>query len=78
MDFVKAFLVGGGICMIAQVVINFTDLTAGKILVVFMLTCSLTGVSYAAETEAPQTEMTPETEQPEVEKIKKKKSRIRK
>lgn len=36
-DFLKAFLVGGGICMIAQIVINFTDLTAGKILVVFML-----------------------------------------
>ena len=35
--FAKAFLVGGGICMIAQVVINFTDLTAGKILVIFML-----------------------------------------
>ena len=36
--FAKAFLVGGGICMIAQIVINFTDLTAGKILVLFMLT----------------------------------------
>ena len=35
--FVKAFVVGGLICAIAQVVINFTDLTAGKILVVFML-----------------------------------------
>ena len=35
--FVKAFLVGGLICLIAQVVINFTDLTAGKILVLFML-----------------------------------------
>ena len=35
--FVKAFAVGGLICAIAQVVINFTDLTAGKILVVFML-----------------------------------------
>ena len=35
--FAKAFLVGGSICMIAQVVINFTDLTAGKILVLFML-----------------------------------------
>ena len=35
--FLKVFLVGGGICMIAQIVINFTDLTAGKILVVFML-----------------------------------------
>lgn len=36
-NFVKAFAVGGGICMIAQIVINFTDLTAGKILVLFML-----------------------------------------
>ena len=36
--FVKAFAVGGAICAIAQVVINFTDLTAGKILVMFMLT----------------------------------------
>ena len=35
--FVKAFAVGGLICTIAQVVINFTDLTAGKILVLFML-----------------------------------------
>lgn len=36
--FAKAFAVGGLICMIAQIVINFTDLTAGKILVIFMLT----------------------------------------
>jgi len=36
-NFAKAFAVGGTICMIAQVVINFTDLTAGKILVLFML-----------------------------------------
>ena len=35
--FAKAFAVGGLICMIAQIVINFTDLTAGKILVLFML-----------------------------------------
>ncbi len=35
--FVKAFAVGGAICAIAQAVINFTDLTAGKILVIFML-----------------------------------------
>lgn len=35
--FFKAFLVGGLICAVAQVVINFTDLTAGKILVIFML-----------------------------------------
>ena len=36
--FVKAFTVGGFICMLAQIVINYTDLTAGKILVLFMLT----------------------------------------
>lgn len=35
--FVKAFVVGGLLCVVAQVVINFTDLTAGKILVYFML-----------------------------------------
>ena len=35
--FLKAFAVGGIICMIAQLVINFTELTAGKILVMFML-----------------------------------------
>lgn len=36
-EFLRAFLVGGSICMIAQIVINYTDLTAGKILVIFML-----------------------------------------
>ena len=35
--YIKAFAVGGGICLIAQIIINFTDLTAGKILVYFML-----------------------------------------
>lgn len=35
--FLKAFAVGGGICLIAQIIINVTDLTAGKILVYFML-----------------------------------------
>lgn len=35
--FLKAFAVGGLICAAAQVVINFTELTAGKILVLFML-----------------------------------------
>ena len=35
--FLKAFAVGGLICAVAQLVINFTDLTAGKILVIFML-----------------------------------------
>ena len=37
LGFAKAFAVGGLICMLAQVIINFTDLTAGKILVLFML-----------------------------------------
>lgn len=36
-SFIKAFAVGGLICAIAQVVINLTDLTSGKILVIFML-----------------------------------------
>ena len=35
--YVKAFAVGGAICVIAQIIINFTDITAGKILVYFML-----------------------------------------
>ncbi len=37
LQFLKAFAVGGGICLIAQIIITFTDLTAGKILVYFML-----------------------------------------
>ena len=37
LGFLKAFAVGGGICLLAQIIINFTDLTAGKILVYFML-----------------------------------------
>lgn len=36
-EFIKAFAVGGLICAVAQVVINFTDLTAGKILVTFLV-----------------------------------------
>ena len=35
--FSKAFAVGGAICTIAQIVINTTKLTAGRILVIFML-----------------------------------------
>ncbi len=35
--FVKAFAVGGLICVVAQIVINLTELTSGKILVLFML-----------------------------------------
>ena len=36
-DMAWAFCVGGLICTAAQVVINLTDLTSGKILVLFML-----------------------------------------
>ena len=35
--FIKAFIVGGLICSIAQILINYTKITAGKILVYFML-----------------------------------------
>ncbi len=33
----KVFVVGGAICAIAQLLINYTKLTAGKILVIFLL-----------------------------------------
>ncbi len=35
--YIKAFTVGGAICVIAQIIINLTSLTSGKILVFFML-----------------------------------------
>jgi len=35
--FVKAFLVGGTICTFGQIIINFTHLTNGKILVIFLI-----------------------------------------
>ena len=38
LEYVKAFLVGGGICLVGQIIINFTHLTNGKILVLFLLT----------------------------------------
>ena len=37
MDYVKAFLVGGGICVIAQLLIDYTRLTPAKILVGFVV-----------------------------------------
>ena len=37
LNFVKAFIVGGLICTLAQLIINKTKLTAGKIVVFFML-----------------------------------------
>ena len=35
--FLKAFMVGGGICLIGQIIINWTHLTNGKILVLFLV-----------------------------------------
>ena len=37
LDFLKAFVVGGAICTIAQLIINKTKLTSGKILVLFLM-----------------------------------------
>lgn len=35
--YIKAFLVGGGICLVGQVLMNFTKLTPARILVMFLL-----------------------------------------
>lgn len=35
--FIKVFIVGGAICTIAQLLINYTKITSGKILVTFLL-----------------------------------------
>ena len=37
LTFLKAFVVGGAICLIGQIIINWTHLTNGKILVIFLL-----------------------------------------
>ena len=37
LSFIKAFIVGGAICTIAQLLINYTKITSGKILVYFLL-----------------------------------------
>ncbi len=37
----KVFVVGGTICTIAQLIINYTKITAGKILVIFLLSGAL-------------------------------------
>lgn len=36
MDYLKAFLVGGLICVIGQILIDLTNLTAARILVIFV------------------------------------------
>ncbi len=35
--YLKAFVVGGAICTVAQLLINYTKITSGKILVYFLL-----------------------------------------
>jgi stage V sporulation protein AE len=37
MDYIKAFLVGGALCLIAQLLIDYTKLTPAKILVSFVV-----------------------------------------
>ena len=37
LTYLKVFVVGGAICTIAQLLINYTKITAGKILVFFLL-----------------------------------------
>ena len=37
MDYLKAFVVGGGICLLAQLLIDYTKLTPAKILVSFVV-----------------------------------------
>ena len=43
MDYIKAFAVGGGICLIAQLLIDYTKLTPAKILVGFVVLGVLLG-----------------------------------
>jgi len=45
MDILKAFIIGGAICVVGQILIDKTKLTAGRILVLFVvLGCILGGV----------------------------------
>lgn len=37
LTFLKVFIVGGAICTLAQILINYTKITSGKILVYFLL-----------------------------------------
>lgn len=37
LQFLKAFAVGGAICTVAQLLINYTKITSGRILVYFLL-----------------------------------------
>jgi stage V sporulation protein AE len=43
MDIIKAFLVGGAICVVGQILIDLTKLTAARILVLFVVAGCLLG-----------------------------------
>lgn len=43
MDYVRAFIIGGGICVIGQILLDTTKLTPGRILVVFVVIGSIVG-----------------------------------
>ena len=43
LDCIKAFLVGGGICVIGQILIDYTKLTPARILVTFVVTGVILG-----------------------------------
>jgi len=43
MDYIKAFLVGGTICLIGQLLIDFTKLTPARILVAFVVSGVILG-----------------------------------
>ena len=40
MDYLKAFIVGGGICVLGQILIDKTKLTSARILVLFVVVLS--------------------------------------
>ncbi|MGL5648699.1 MAG: stage V sporulation protein AE [Clostridium sp.] len=43
MDYIKTFIVGGGICVIAQILMEKTKLTPGRILVLFVIIGAVLG-----------------------------------
>ncbi|MGL4874509.1 MAG: stage V sporulation protein AE [Clostridium sp.] len=43
MDYIKTFIVGGGICVIAQILMEKTKLTPGRILVLFVIIGAILG-----------------------------------
>lgn len=45
LDYVKAFLVGGGLCLLGQILIDFTKMTPARILVTYVVSgVFLTGI----------------------------------